>query len=230
DKAAEALRVNHRPHQPAERPEAPGDEPRQESPRGHHESGPLGDLGELLSGVLGGDPQADLPAAPQAPGCEPRFADWCERITGWFTPPKPGELVPSLPGASETVPPALGGAEPPTLLPLPVHDVAAGQSATPAAWPVDGDVVQRIDHALRSHEQTAHHHNFPGKHTPLGAPGQPAVMAPGSGSALAGHADGSHMAITAAAAAAAAGGATLALRRSIPGSSRIGGQPGVTPD
>lgn len=221
-----------KPGKPAEWPQSPDrdDVPPAPAEDAVQPGAALLDLGSLLSGMLGGG-SGELPNPPAAepPACAPEFEDWCERVADWFTPPQPGELVPTLPG-DVTVPPADGGADLPAALPSPAHGVVAKPAV--AVEPIEQDAAnaaERVDSGLGSRGHPLHK-NLPGKHTPLGVPGPPAATAPGSGTALAGHADGSPMAITAASAAAAAGGATTASRSIIPGSCRPGGQPGVTPD
>lgn len=219
------------PGKPAERPQSPArdDVPHPPAEDAGQPDFVLPDLGSLLSGVIGGG-SGELPKPPAAepPACAPEFQRWCERVTDWFTPPQPGELVPTLPG-DVTVPPADGSADLPAALPSPAHSVVAQPAV--AVEPIEQAAAadERVDSGLGSRGQPSHK-NFPGKHTPLGVPGPPAATAPGSGAALAGHADGSPMAITAASTAAAVGGASTAPRSITPGPRRPGGQPGVTPD
>lgn len=185
----------------------------------------IGDVGALLEGLLGSEPEWPDTPPPAMPACAPEFQDWCERFDDWFGP-TPDDLLPTLPGENP-VDPAPGG-DLPSTLPVPAVNPVDKQLTEPAdalgqatVDLVAGGLGLRGD-PLGSH--------FPGHSSTLGQPGQPAVTAPGSGTAMGGHADGSPLAITAAPAAAAAGSAGTALRRNTPGLGRAGGQPGVTPD
>lgn len=219
-KATGALRPGEEQQagKPAKRGESErkADEP--DAVRDHvdHEQLPtLEDLNDLLFGLLNGGDGMPQPPTTEPPACAPEFQDWCERLADWFQP-SPGDLVPGLP-VEEPGPDA--GHDLPSNLPAAVTSPAGAQQSEPAEA-LAGGLSPRGDPLM----------NLPGGSTPLHLPGQPAVTAPGSGTVLAGHADGSPLAITAASAAAAADSAGTALRRITPGSSRPGGQPGVTPD
>lgn len=228
-KLGDALRPHDKPHpvKPApEKDQAPADERQDDMPSMPEPDLPsVADLNALLQSLLGSGPEWPDTPPPAVPACAPEFEDWCERFDDWFGP-TPDDLLPNLPGETP-VDPAPGGDLPST---LPV----------PAVNPVDKQITEPADAlgqtavdlvagglGLRGDPLGSH---FPGHSTLLGQPGQPAVTAPGSGTALSGHAEGSPLAITAAPVAEAAGSAGMALRRNTPGLSRPGGQPGVTPD
>lgn len=231
EKATGALRPGEeqKAEKPAKhgKPERKADEPDVVREHVDHEQLPtLDELNGLLSSLLDGGDGMPQPPTTQPPACAPEFEDWCERLEDWFQP-QPGDLVPGLP-VEQPGPDA--GHDLPSNLPAAVTSPADAQQSEPAeALGHAADVL--IDVAAGGLSPRGDPlKNFPGGSTPLHLPGQPAATAPGSGTVLAGHADGSPLAITAASAAAAAGGAGTALRRITPGSSRPGGQPGVTPD
>lgn len=225
-KLGHALRADDKHPVKPEPEKAPADERLDDvEPLPEPELPSVGDLSALLERLLGSEPEWPDTPPPAVPACAPEFQDWCERFDDWFGP-TPDDLLPNLPGETP-VDPAPGGDLPST---LPV----------PAVNPVDKQVTEPADAlgqaavdlvagglGLRGDPLGSH---FPGHSSTLGQPGQPTVTAPGSGTALGGHADGSPLAITAAPVADAAGSAGTALRRTTPGLSRAGGQPGVTPD
>lgn len=229
-KAKDALRPDD--EQPGEKPAKRGKSEREDDESDvvrdyvDHELPTIDELSALLSGLLDGGDGMPQPPTTQPPACAPEFQDWCERLEDWFQP-QPGDLVPGLP-VEEPGPDA--GHDLPSNLPAAVTSPADVQDSEPAD--VLGHAADAVlDVAAGGMSPRGDPlKNFPGGSTPLHLPGQPAATAPGSGTVLAGHADGSPMAITAASAAAAADGAGMALRRITPGSSRPGGQPGVTPD
>lgn len=202
----------------------------------------LDDLPGLLAGVLHGGHHGkpQRPEMPSMPGCAERFRLWCEHFPQWFGHSEPDQLVPvpELPGEQEL---PLVPTAPAAVVPSVTTAAASEDEAVPTLTYVaeqeqrsttQADSAERVGEGLVAHDESADQ-DFPGDdedRTPLGAPGQPAATAPGNGSAQAGHADGSPMAITAPVAAIAASGVTQTLRRFIPGSNRPGGQPGVTPD